>query len=440
MRKKCILFLAVWMLVLLTGCNISTVEDLYCLPKRSEEYANLQSEMEKAMTGMEHSAPVNGEHQQTVQMADLDGDGREEYLLFAKGSSTERPLRIFIFSGDGESYSLMDTIECNGSAFDQVDYVAMDDRGGMSLIVGRQVSDQVLRTLSVYRLFQGKMEQVLTTNYTRFLTIDLNQDDTGELFVIRPSELDTGTAIAEQYSMEAGELIRSREVVVSTPADSVKRIIPGKLNDGVPAVFVAGDVGGNAIMTDVYALIDGNLTNISASVDSGTSVQTLRNYYIYADDIDDDGVLELPSLITVKPTQENTGAEKQYIIRWYSLNSDGSSVVKQYTYHNLAGGWYLELKDELVPKMTVTQKGNSYEFALWNQEETEAERVMTLYILTGQKREEQAVSDNRFAVHRSETTIYAARLETSAALYGITRETVFSGFHLIVQDWNTGLT
>ncbi len=440
MRKKWILLLAVWLLVTLTGCNVSTVEEFYCLPKRSEEYANLQSEMEKAMVGLNHSAPVNGEHQQTVQMADLDGDGQEEYLLFAKGSSTERPLKIFIFAGNGEAYSLLDTIECNGSAFDQVDYVAMDDRGGMSLIVGRQVSDQVLRTLSVYRLIQGQMEQVLTANYTRFLTTDLDSNGSSELFVIRPSELDVSTGIAELYTVRAGELIRSREAVVSTPADSIKRIVSGNLNDGVPAVFVAGDVGGSAIMTDVYALVGGNLTNISASVDSGTSVQTLRNYYIYADDIDDDGVLELPSLITVKPTQDSTDSDSQYIIRWYALNSDGNATVKRYTYHNLAGGWYLVLDDALVAQMTVTQKGNSYEFSLWNQEETEAERVMTLYVLTGQKREEQAVSDNRFVVYKSETTVYAVRLETSAAIHGITQNTVISGFHLIVQDWNTGLT
>ncbi len=427
-------------LILLTGCNVSTVEDLYCLPKRSEEYANLQLEMDKAMVGLEHSAPVKGDHQQVVQMADLDGDGNDEYLLFAKASSKEKPLRILIFTGDGETYRLLDTIECNGTAFEQVDYVRMDDHGGMELIVGRQVSDQVIRTMSVYRLVQGQMEQVLTTNYARFLTTDLDRNDQSELFVIRPSEADISGAVAELYAISDGQLVRSREVVVSKPTESIKRIVVGKLNDGVPAVFVASDVDGNAVMTDIYALVKGDLTNVSLSGESGTSVQTLRNYYIYADDIDKDGVLELPSLIRVKPTEEVEGTDKQYIIRWYALNSKGRTTVKAYTYHNLAGGWYLELDADLVYQMTVTQKGNSYEFSLWNEDQTVAERLMALYVLTGQKREEQAVSDNRFVVYRNETTIYAAKLETSAALHDITQEKVFSGFHLIVQAWNTGLT
>ena len=135
-------------ILLLTACNMRTVEDLYCVPKRSEEFTNLQSVMDAAMAGLEYSSPLSGEHQQTVQMADLDGDGEEEYLLFAKGSA-EKPLKILIFSGDGESYELLDTIESNGSAFDQVEYIRMNDRPGYELVVGCQVSDQVLRSVSV---------------------------------------------------------------------------------------------------------------------------------------------------------------------------------------------------------------------------------------------------------------------------------------------------
>ncbi len=440
MRKFWTLTCLVLAFALLAGCNMTTVDKLYSLPKRSEEYTNLQSVMEKAMAGLEHSAPLNGENQQTVQMADLDGDGEVEYLLFAKGNSTERPLRILIFTGSNGQYRLLDTIECNGTTFDQVDYVRMDPNGGVELIVGRQVSDQVLRSLSVYRLVDGQMEQILTTNYTRFLTADLNSDNKRELFVIRPSEGNATSGIAELYSIANGQVVRSQEVPMSGPADKIKRIIPGKLNDKVSAVFVASDVDGTAIMTDVYAMVGGQLSNISMSSDSGTSVQTLRNYYIYADDIDNDGVLELPNLLPAKPIPDSNSQETQYIIRWYALNSDGTSVDREYTYHNLAGGWYIQLDDALASRFAVEQKGNSYEFYLWDEDFAQTQKLMTLYVLTGQKREEQAVADNRFPVYRSETTIYAVNLETASAVYGLTQEKIISGFHLIVQDWNTGLT
>ena len=437
MRKYGLFICLLTVVLLLCGCNMPTVEDLYQLPKRSEEFTNLQSVMEKAMEGLEHSAPLNGEHQQSVQMADLDGDGTVEYLVFAKSNSTERPLRILIFTGNGEQYQLLDTIECNGTAFDQVDYVYMDSRGGAEMIVGRQVSDQVVRSASVYRLVDGHIEQLLTTNYSRILSVDLDDNKRTDLFVLGPSESDGG-AVAALYSIRGNEMVRSQEVSLSGPTENVKRIIPGKLNDGLPAVFVASDVGGTAVMTDVYAVVDGQLTNIAVSADSGTSIQTMRNYYIYADDIDNDGILELPALVESPPLQETQ--EQLHVIRWYALNSDGTAVDKEYTYHDLAGGWYIQLERNLAPRFTVEKKGNSYEFSLWDPEFTKSEKLMTLFVFTGQKREEQAVADNRFVARRTESSVYAVKLEAAASVYGISQSSIISGFHLIVQEWNTGLT
>ena len=65
--------------LLLSGCGMRTVHELYQLPKRSEENNNLQSVIDSVMNGLEYCAPLSGEHPQTVQMADLDGDGVQEY-------------------------------------------------------------------------------------------------------------------------------------------------------------------------------------------------------------------------------------------------------------------------------------------------------------------------------------------------------------------------
>jgi hypothetical protein len=48
------------------------------------------------MAGLSYCAPSAGEHQQTVQITDLDGDGVDEYLLFAK-DEVNQSLQILIF-------------------------------------------------------------------------------------------------------------------------------------------------------------------------------------------------------------------------------------------------------------------------------------------------------------------------------------------------------
>ncbi len=426
--------------LLLGGCGVHTVEQMYQVPKRSEEYINLQSLIDSTMAGYEYSAPLYGENLQTVQMADLDNDGVLEYLLFTKGNA-ENPLQIFIFAKVEETYALLDTITSTGTAFDRVEYAQMDGKGGVEIVVGRQISSQSVRTLDVYTLKDGHVEQLLRTNYTEFLCTDLQGARSQELFVLHPGQSDADNGLAELYSFQNDTVTRSAEISMSRPADSIKRIMVGKLHDGIPAVYVASEHGTNSIITDIFAVVKHSLTNITDSVDNGTNVNTLRNYFVYADDIDNDGVLELPELISMRVPHNKQTGEQQYLIRWYALDSAGQQITKVHTYHNFVGRWYMELDEQIVRRMVVTQQGSSYEFAVWDEGYTETQTLMNVYVLTGQKREEQATLNNRFVLYRTENTVYAANLEVaSGAFEGITKQNVVDSFHLIIQDWNTGET
>lgn len=437
MRKRILVVLLIAAASLLCACQIRTVDEMYRVPKRPQSYNDLQSVMDAAMTGMEYSAPRSGENQQTVQMADLDGDGIREYLLYAKGAE-DKPLQILIFAQRDDSYVLLDTIGCTGASFDLVEYVQMDGSGGMEIVVGCQISGQVPRSVSVYSLQEGQINQILSTNYTKFLTCNLDSDERMELMVLRPSLGDADYGIAELYGIENGIMARSNEVKMSGPTEKLKRIITGRLHGGTPAVFVGSTIEESAIITDVYALIDGVFTNISLSNESGTSVQTLRNYYVYADDIDDDGEVELPSLITMKPLQQEKNTDKQYLIRWYAMGEDGSETDKMHTYHNYAGGWYLRLDPNWASRISVNQTGSEFEFFLWDKSYRTAERIFSVFALTEQNREEQAVLDNRFTLYKNDSVIYAARLEVASGALRITQNDLIECFRLIRQDWKTG--
>ena len=410
---------------------------MYSPPRRSQEYNDLQIAIDGAMTGLSYCAPLTGENQQTVQMADLDGDGLEEYLLFAKGSS-EKPMQILIFDQKEGSYYLRETIESLGSAFELVEYVNLDGQPGMELVVGRQVSDQVLRSVSVYTFSGGDAEQLMAVSYSKFVTADLDEDGRTELMVIVPGETETDHAVASLYSYQDGAMVRSAEANLSETADHIKRIMVSGLQGGTPAVYVASAVEESAIITDVFALKDGRFTNVSFSNESGTSVQTLRNYYVYADDIDDDGVLELPSLITM--TSRDRSAATHYLIRWYAMKLNGEEVDKMYTFHNFDGGWYLQLDGSWASRIMVTQEGNIYNFSLWDEAFRNCEKIMTVFAFTGSNRDEAAVEENRFVLYKADGVVYAAKLEAAALSCGITQESLTESFHLIHQDWKTGET
>ena len=439
MRRRIVLCMLLAVVLLLCGCSVTTVDQLYQLPKRSQEYNDLQSAIDSAMSDLSYSAPLAGENQQNVQMADLDGDGEQEYLLFAK-STQEKPMRILVFKEIDGTFVNVDTVECNGSAFDQVEYVNMDSRGGVEVIVGRQLNDQVIRSASVYTFTDEGLVQLVSVNYSKFLTTDLNSDEQSELFLLRPGPTDTDNGVAELYVMQNGTVERYNEVTMSQPVDKLKRIIVGKLDGGKTAVFAASTVGDTALITDVYTVRDQKLVNVTLSNESGTSVQTMRNFYVYADDIDNDGVVELPSLMTMHPLPGMISADMHHLIRWYAMTPDGDEVYKMSTYHNFVGGWYLQVSGRWANRLVVLHQGYQTEFYIWDEEFNSTEKLMTVYAFTGQNREEQGLSDGRFILQKTESVVYAASLEDVAQEYDLTQENSVYCFRLIQQDWKTGET
>ena len=211
--KKCLFILAVAVMaaLLFTGCSMLTVDQMYALPKRSEDYNNLQSAIDQAMSGMSYCAPLTGEHQQPVQMADLDGDGEGEYLLFAK-SGESRPLRILVFRNVDGQYIHSDTVECSGSSFDIVEYLQMDDKPGVEMVVGCLVSDQVIRNATIYTMSGQDLTQLVTVTYTKFLPVDLDGNGISEVLVVHPGETDTDNGGVARYTLHNGVVERSNEV------------------------------------------------------------------------------------------------------------------------------------------------------------------------------------------------------------------------------------
>ena len=139
----------------------------------------------------------------------------------------------------------------------------MDDAPGYEMVVGRQLSDQVLRSVSVYSFSGGSAEQLMMVGYSKFLTCDLDDDGCSELMVILPGESETGTGSAVLYRVQDGSIERSVEVNVSENASHIRRITEGRLLGGTPAVFVASAVNESAIVTDVFAWRNDRFSNIS---------------------------------------------------------------------------------------------------------------------------------------------------------------------------------
>lgn len=423
------------LLLLLSGCFMRGTDELYCVPKRSDAYLSLQEAVEAAIGDGEYCAPVSGENRQAIQQADLDGDEKDEYIVYARVGE-EKPLKIFVFCSSGDSYKLVHTLEGDGSAFDSAYYVQVNGERGMELVVGRRVGDQVPQSLTVYTFRNNEATALVSTNYTDYSIRDVDEDGLSDLFVVR-ADTELRNGVAELYRWHNGELSRDSEANLSVPAENYKRTTLGSLTDGTPAFFVAGAYDENNIITDVIALQGGVFRNITLSDESGVSTSTVRSYYAYSTDIDGDGTTEVPNTVLLPSVSSDTQTENQYIIIWNGLNSDGTRVEKKRTYHNYTDGWYLELPKEWTERLMVSRRvqGTSMGYVFYHVEPGgKADRFLSIYAIKGEELPSGNEAGQGIVLATWNGVSYVAFADAGGPAYALDEQQLTALFHSITAE------
>lgn len=433
-RKKIGMILMTLLLcTLFTGCLLQSAEELYQLPKQPEEYYNLQNQIESVLdSGAEYCAPISGDRRQAVQLADLNSDGIEEAIVFFRMPG-EKPLKIYIYQKNQTGYEEAAVIEGDGSAFESVDYRQIDTTLGLEIIVGRQVSDQVPQTLSVYSLEDDHVTELLNVSCIRHTVADLDGNGLQDLLVFRAEEGST-LGRTEYYAWSDGGLECEGSAAMSTAlgADSIRRIIRGMMQDDTPAVFVANTYEESTIVTDVFILDDGAFVNVSALGQGANDATRVRYRSVYSADIDADGLIELPSTVQL-PKRREESAVSYYKIRWYTLRRDGTREYKQSTFHNYTDGWYIDLLPQWEQGLVVDYEQDEQGlpgYCFYRKENA----LFSVTALTGVDARELAEADGRFILAEKGDVVYAGRIFDEA----ITREQLQSVFHFIFTDWNSG--
>lgn len=420
-------------------------QDLYSLPTLPAKYTELNKQLSAILdSGAEYAAPTAGTDIQPVQLVDLDSDGRSEAVAFFRDPAAEKPLKIHIFTADGDSYRQTGLIEGSGTAIYSINYQDLDGDGRMELAVGWKAAVN-LQVLEVYALRPAGPELLLSTNYVKYTIADLNQDQRQDLVVLRADS--EGESIADYYSwQEDGKLTTQSSALISASMAELNqqgRVTKGLLQGEVPAIFVTGVAELSRAITDILAVRNGELSNIVLSETTGVSGEIAPYCSLYPTDINGDGLTEVPHPTLLFSPDDDEGAYRQ--IDWLSYDEAGRAETVLRTYHDLEDGWYLQMPETWDGQIYVdrTTAPNEAEVTFYAREGggRSAEPFLQITAITGASREVKAVRGNRFLLSRRQPeTIYTAELldANSGWAYGVTADEVRSAFSLILPEWTAG--
>lgn len=430
-RKLLLLCAAVMLSCVLSGCMAdSTIEDLFTLPQPPIEYAGLAGKINQLITeGYEYASPTGGQNIQSVQMVDLNMDGRSEAIAFFRRAADEKPLKIMVFFPQGETYELLCTIESSGSAVENVQYQDMNGDGTRELIVGWKISTDV-QNVAVYSVAQ-EPTVLLHNAYTRYSIQELDGDGTPSLLIFRADA--DGSSVAEFYGWRTDAMtLVYRSPLSSTMAElGGGSIVTGKLNEETPAVYVTGVNEKGMAVTDILMCREnGTLTNAALNWSTGVSGVIYPYRQLNPQDINGDGITEIPAPTTVS----EQGKQNDGIVHWLQCDSNGNTWRTGTTYHCQSSGWYFILPEEWVGRVSTvaTESALSESQVVLKVDDVP---IAALYAISGENRENRALRGNRMVLKRQTGVVYAGELFESSAGWGFTEEQLRTNFHLIVSSW-----
>ena len=432
----------------LTGCFFEPAEALYTLPAASEDFTDLQTKINKVQTelagesagSVEFAAPLQGDNTQTIQLQDLDGDGEQESAVaFFRVSGAERPLRIYIFRQHGDDgYEVAAVIEGDGAAINSICYTDLDDQSGKELVVSWQMSENVY-TLSAYAIRGADPVKLMESTYSSYYeVIDIDRDSHSEILLVQLDQVN-GNRV-ELYDCQNDMMTLTSSAPLSAGITSVYQAKSNYVAGLLPALYVTSYYGEGQLITDIFTLRSGQITNLTVKEESGISSATIRaTADVGATDINSDYILELPRM-TQMPT--TSAVELFYAVTWVQYDEYGSALPVSTTFHNTKDGWYLVLPDSWsgqvgVQRNDVVTNNDSQRtitFGRWHEDGT-MESFLTIYRFTGNNRSVRATRGNRFILRDDGNVIYAAEFYETDWDCGLTEETLEENFHLILSEW-----
>jgi hypothetical protein len=423
----------------LSGCFKTSADELYSLPRASEEYYKLQEQIDLVLkSGAEYASPTGGSNRQSVQLKDIDGNGRNEVIAFFSIPG-DKPLKIYVFKEEAGEYAVADIIEGVGTAIESIRYVDMDGDGVSELVVGWQMGT-ALRHMTLYAVRDLHHTRIADADYTGIAVCDVSGDGNDDVVAVRLPTSET-PGEAEVFSLMSDGEIVGGTARLTEGMEAVSRILTGKLSDGATAVFVDGKRGSD-LVTDIFTYRDDALTNVSLNTSDGVSDATLRalTSAVYTADINRDGIMEIPSPELLPPQSETN----YYAVNWNSFDRYGAGRLVMTTYHNYSDGWYLILPEDWRGRITVRREdavpGERTLVFSYVRGAARFEDFLRIYTLSGDNREDRARLTGRLRLLEEGDTVYAAELLPGwdGLPLTLSGELVTENFKRNYSDWITG--
>lgn len=344
----------------LCGCDVMTADtaELLSPPEPSGDIRPISEVIKKTATsGFVMKYPARGENRSAVVREDIDSDGTLE--AFAFYSVTDREIitmHINVICFRDNEWTSVAAQQIVAAGVDKVEFSDLDGDGIKEILVGWQIYGTSEMQLAVYSLNENSLTQRMLQKYSHFTTCDLDENGNNEVLVLKTGFADSNNT-ASLYSLNESGVIEISACELDKTVKTVNEPVIDTLSTGKPAVYIDVIKGVGAV-TEVLFMEKEKLVNPLFDSQTGETIATLRSVSFGIEDINEDGIIEIPVQVDVPSVAHSDVNEKLYLTNWCSFN--GEALTNQLTAMiNVNDGYYLTLSQKLLGKIAILKDTES---------------------------------------------------------------------------------
>lgn len=456
--------LALLLCVFLTSCNEfgASVDDLLTAPQLTGNIYEIQQALERdAGRPIDLKYPQRGENLSAFNLYDTDDDGEVEAVAFYRyKDDTDGIIFMSYIDKTDDKWQVVGTGKITASDVERVDFADLDGNGTSEIIVGWSIFSTVEKTATVYTATSELLTQRISEPYNEYVLCDLMESGHDQLLLINLNTTDK-TSTAKLYHLQGDAVIEEGTAQLDGSITAYSTPIIAKLASDRTALYLDAAKASGAMITEIIyydppnvpaELTDAGEQNydivrtgalVSPFHDSTTyeNAITARPTAVAAQDIDADGVIEIPLMTELPGFASRTDDEKLYITAWRSYDEKRFET-KLSAVMNYPAGYYIACpaswQEALMQTNITVSRSADYKllsFYEWNntiqQRGAELFRIQLFTRAEWENRDETQDGATYVPIKSDKDRVFAISTINSTSPLTLNESTIKDYFHLI---------
>ena len=439
MKKRIFLILiAAVLLFALSGCEMVSfdVSELMSPPKATGEKAEIQKLIDKE-AGADYTLkyPQNGNFRSAITTMDFDSDSVDEAIAFYLPAGEAQTIHLLIMDRIDGEWMVIGNHTSKSTMVDRLQFADLDGDGTREIAVGWSTYNSLVNDLSVYLVNSDNTStEILSENkYSDFLCADFTNCGKDELLLL---SLYTPERPASAVLVALNDTKNSLYAVTETPIDadvtSFAKLQTGNVFEGQFGAVLDGITSSGAYNTQIlyYSEIFAQLQRMAFTEDTPSN-QAVRNYALLSQDIDNDGVIEIPNTfkMNIDPTQ--TDAVPAALIYWCEYSSLGYLCTDEIQAASLVYGCRFSIPDKWQNyTANVNYSNGEITFYEWKEDDTQGEALLVIKMFTHEQFNDGTSAKGYTELAKNDSYVYTfITFETNSNLL-LTNDEIIEAFSL----------